>query len=235
MRKQGVSGFCTRQWMISDHDPCVAYLSKAAWTPGATPEAVYVDQIRAVCGRAAVEPMLEAFRELEAVTTALEDHGMGFSFPVPTMMTQHWTPGPLSKELVEDRAGYQRALAAVRSVPEPPSEEGRAYVRYWLQRLKFAVEYLDAVEAVKKAAIAEKAARDAKQKGDEREFRARLAEALKQADAAQTTAFQAIETFAGVAKNQADRGAIATMAEYVYRPLKRKAEELRVEQPREDK
>ena len=52
---------------------------------------------------------------------------------------------------------------------------------------------------------------------------------MQQAHVAQTTAVQAIETFAGVAKNRADLGAIATMAEYVYRPLKRKAEELRAE------
>lgn len=235
MREHGVSGFCTRQWMISDHDPCVAYLSKAAWDPGATPQAIYVDQIDAVCGQTAVEPMLEAFGELEAVTTALEDHGMGFSFPVPTMMTQHWNPGPFSKELAEDRDGYRRALAAVRRVPEPRGEQGRAYVRYWIGRLEFAVAYFDAVEAVKKAATAEKAAGDAKQNGDEREYRAKLAEAVAQANAAETTAFGAIETFAGVAKNQADRGAIATMAEYVYRPLKRKAEELRAEQAQGDR
>ena len=65
LRKAGLSGFCTRQWMISDHDPAVAYLSKAAWDPGATPEAVYADQVRAVCGQAAVGPMLEGQDDLQ--------------------------------------------------------------------------------------------------------------------------------------------------------------------------
>jgi hypothetical protein len=57
----------------------------------------------------------------------------------------------------------------------------------------------------------------------------KLVQAADQAATAQTTAFRAIETLASVAKNQSDRGAIATMAEYIYRPLKRKAEELCVE------
>ena len=35
-----------------------------------------------------------------------------------------------------------------------------------------------------------------------------------------------IEAFAAVAKNRADLGAIATMGEYVYRPLKAKAKAL---------
>jgi hypothetical protein len=229
MRKHGLGGFCTRQWMISDHDPCVAYLSKAAWDSGATPKAVYEDQIRTVCGQAAVEPMLEAFREMEAVTSALEDHGMGLTFPWSGMMMQHWTPDPLTKAHPEDRAGYRRALAAVRKVPVPSRPEGKAYVQYWIGRLEFAVKYLDAVWAVKKAATAEKAANDAKAKGDSQSALANLRQAMRQAQVAQATVVQAIEAFAGVAKNRADLGAIATMGEYVYRPLKRKAEELQAQ------
>ncbi|MBN1341337.1 MAG: hypothetical protein JXQ73_01580 [Phycisphaerae bacterium] len=229
MRKAGIGGFCTRQWMISDHDACMAYLSKASWDPGTTPKAIYVDQISAVCGQPAVEPMLEAFRELEAVTTALEDHGMGLCFPVPNMMTRQWSPGPLPKELSEDRAGYKRARAAVGKVPEPATPEGKAYVRYWLRRLEFAVGYFNAIETVKKAATSEQAAKDAKAKGDSQACRVHLTEAAKQASLAQTTVSQAIEAFAAVAKNRADLGAIATMAEYVYRPLKQKADELRAE------
>lgn len=227
MRKQRLAGFCTRQWMISDLDPCVAYLSRAAWDAGAAPKAVYADQIRTACGETAVAPMLEAYRELEAVTAALEDHALGLAFPVPGMMMKHWAPGPLSKELSGDREGYRRALAAVRSVSGLRRPEGKAYVAYWIGRLRFAVGYLDAIEAVKRAATAEKAAREAAEKKDPRAFKAKLADALQQTQAAQTAAFQAIEALAGVARNQANRGAVATMAEYVNRPLKRKVEELR--------
>ena len=154
---------------------------------------------------------------------------MGLTFPVPNMMMRQWSPGPLSKELVEDRAGYRRALAAVRRVPEPSRREGRAYVHYWIGRLEFAVGYLDAIEAVKKAATAWQAAQEAKAKKDPQALKTHLAEAMGQARIAQTTAFRAIEAFANVAKNRCDLGAIATMAEYVYRPLKRKAEQLRAE------
>jgi glycosyl hydrolase family 67 len=227
MRKHGLSGFCTRQWMISDHDPSMAYLSKAAWDTTATPRSVYVDQIGAVCGKEAVEPMLEAFRELEAVTVALEDHGMGLAFPWPGMMMQYWTPAPLQKVRPEDGAGYRRALAAVRKAPVPSRPEGKAYIEYWIGRLEFGVRYLDTIEAVKTAAVTEEAAKQARERGDQEEATRKLAEAIQHAEAAQNAAFQAIETFAGVAKNQADRGAVATMAEFVYRPLQRKVEELR--------
>ena len=232
LRKAGVTGFGTRQWLISDHDASTAYLGKAAWNPNTTPKAVYSDQVRAVCGQAAVEPMLEVFREVETVTTRLEDHGMGLTFPHAGMMARQWAPEAMPQELVEDRAIYQRALDAVRKAPTPPRPEGRAYVRYWTARLEFAVQYFDAIDAVKKGATAEKAAKDAKQKGDDRAYRAKLDEALRHAKAAHAAAFHAIDAYAAVAKNRADAGAVATMAEYVCRYLARKAEELRAERDR---
>jgi hypothetical protein len=64
-------------------------------------------------------------------------------------------------------------------------------------------------------------------KGDQRTAELKLTEAIQQAQLAQTTAFRAIEALAKVAMDQADRGAVATLAEYVDRPLKRKVEDLR--------
>jgi hypothetical protein len=229
MRKNGLAGFCTRQWMISDLDPCAAYLSKAAWDAGVTPAMVYRDQIRSVCGDAVVAPMLETFRELEAVTIDLEDHDLGLSFPVPGMIMKHWSAGPLEERHARYRNGYRRALAAAKQVPELRRPEGRTYVRYWIGRLGFGVGYIDTIEAIKKAATAEKEAGNAKAKGDPRRAKTKLREAAALARAAQKSAFQAIESLAAVAKNRADCGAIATMAEYVYRPLKHKADELQTE------
>jgi Glycosyl hydrolase family 67 N-terminus len=226
MRKYGLTGFCTRQWMTSDLDPCVAYLAKAAWDPATTPESAYRDHIQAVCGEAAVEPMLEAFREIETVTKAIEDHGLGIGFPVPNMIIRHWSPGPLGPELAEDRECYRRALAAVRKVPEPATETGRAYIRYWIGRLEFGIGFFDTIEACKRAATAEQAAKDAKEQGNDEAFRKNSAEAVELASQAATVAFQAIDTLAMVAKNRTDLGAIATMAEYIYRPLKEKAESI---------
>jgi alpha-L-fucosidase 2 len=229
MRKNGLAGFCTRQWMISDLDPCVAYLSKAAWDAKITPAVVYADQIRSVCGDAAVAPMLETFRELEAVTIDLEDHDLGLSFPVPGMIMKHWSAGPLEPQHARFRNGYRRAIAAAKRVSELRRPEGQAYVRYWIGRLGFGVGYIDTIEAIKKAATAEKEAADAKQKNDPRLAKAKLREAAALTRAAEKTAFQAIESLAAVAKNRADCGAIATMAEYVHRPLQRKADALQTE------
>jgi len=229
MREHGLAGFCTRQWMTSDLDTPVAYLAKASWDPSTTPESVYKDYIRAVYGEAAIEPMLDMFREIETVTLGLEDHGLGVGFPIESMITRHWSADPYPPGYAEDRAGYQRALAALAKVTAPRGEQGREWVKYWTGRLQFGVGFFDTFDAAKKAATTDVAAKDAKQKGDAAGYKAKLAEAIEQTKAAQACAFKAIDTFASIARNQSDRGAVATLAEYLYRPLKRKTEELQRE------
>jgi hypothetical protein len=216
LRRYRWAGFSTRYWLISDHDPCVAYLAKAAWDSAATPQDVYRDQVRATCGEACVEDMLTVFGEVENTTTALEWHALGLTFPVPGMIMSQWTPSPMPAELVEDRAGYQRALDAALRARTKIAPADEAYVDYWIGRLRFGIGYLDTIEAVRAAATAE-AAHNAP-------------EALRHAQRALALARQALEAYAGVARDQSDRGALATMAEYVYRPLKAKARELEQQQ-----
>ena len=229
MRKYGINGFCTRQWLMSDHDPSMAYLSKAAWDPSATPTTVIADQVRTVCGEAAVEPMLAFFRELESVTAGLEDHGMGLTFPYPGMLTQFWTHEPPTRTLPEDRTGYLRARAILERVPMSTRAEGNAYRQYWLGRIDFALGYLDAIDAVKQGGLAEKAALDDREAGDTSSQRSHLAQAVANAEEAQALVTKAIEAYAAVARNRADLGAIATLGGYAYRPVKDKAADLRAQ------
>ena len=79
----------------------MAYLSKAAWDPATTPEGVYRDQWKALCGDSCVTQMLDAMRQVERATVLLELHALGFAFPVNGMLMKHWTPKPLAKEILE--------------------------------------------------------------------------------------------------------------------------------------
>ena len=214
--RDGWAGFSTRYWLIADHDPCVAYLSKAAWDESITHEDVYRDQIRAVCGEECIEDMLTMFREVEGTTIALEDHGLGLTFPVPGMLTKHWTPQPISDELVEDQQGYQRALDAAYRAREKAQPSGQSYVDYWIGRLKFGIGYLDMITAVRRAAIAETDGKPL--------------DAIQNAETALVTAREALEAYAEVVRDRSDRGAVAVMNEYVYRPLKEKVAALQKDQ-----
>ncbi len=210
--KAGWAGFMTRTYLVEDQDPLVAYLAKASWADGVTPDAVYRDQVRACCGEGCVDDMLKVFREVETATISLSLHNPGFSFPVPGMMMNHWKHGPMPADLVADRECYRRALDAARRAQAKSTAAGRPYVDYWVGRLAFAVGYLDTVELVHKAATAKAA-------GYVDETRQTVRLAMK-------TARRALEAYARVARDQSDRGAIAVMNEYVVRALKAKLDEL---------
>jgi hypothetical protein len=210
--RDGWAGFILRQRFIADHDPSMAYLARSAWDRDATPEAVERDQLRTVCGEGCVEDMLAAFHEVELATINLEWNNLGFTFPVPGMMMKNWKPGPMPADLVEDRSSYQRALEAARRALARATPAGRSYVDYWVGRLEFAVGYIDTVEEVRRAASAEAAKKPE--------------ETLPYAATALADARRALEAYARVARDPSDRGAIAVMNEYVYRPLKAKVAEL---------
>jgi hypothetical protein len=213
IRRDGWAGFSTRYWLLGDHDSCIAYLAKAAWDADATPAAVYEDHTLAVYGPAAAPLMRTVFSEVESATLLLEEHGLGFAFPTPQMMMQHWTAEPLPAPFARVEQHYHAALDAATRAAEHVTPGGRDLTRYWIGRLKFGVGYLQGVAAVRRAGAAEAAGK--------------MQDARREGEAALATVRAAIEAYAGVARDRSDRGAIAVMAEYVYRPLKAKVEKLR--------
>ena len=227
MREHGWAGFVTRYWMIGDHDPCVAYLSRAAWHDDVTPEDVYRDQVSTVCGKAAVPDMLTVFAELEDVTRHLNGHGLGLTFPVPGMISKHLSPGSISSELVKDRDGYRRALAAARRALEKSSARGKSYVQYWIGRLEFGIGYIDCVEAARQLANARFELKLAQDNANESVVAAKRREAAARAESALQISSDMLNTLATVTRNQSDRGAIAVMSEYIYRPLQEQVQQLR--------
>lgn len=213
LRKYGWAGFSTRYWLIADHDPVLAYLSKASWDSAATPNAVYRDQWTAICGDGCVDPMTEVMQRVEKATLLLEQHGLGFAFPVKGMMMKHWTPKPLEKELLEIQSVYRQALAAAGSARQKSAPDRRGAMDYWIGRLDYGIRYIEAARLLREAAMADSQGR--------RDI------ALKHANSALADVVRAIESYARVARDQSDRGAIAMMGELVYRPLKVKVEELK--------
>jgi hypothetical protein len=225
LKDYGWEGFAIRYWMISDQDPCVAYLARSSWED-TNPETVYRDLVVTLNGEAAVNDMLEGFRQIEAVTLALDDHGLGLTFPVPNMIMKFWKGGTLSPGLAQDREGFRRAHVNFKAALDKSRPGGKSYAQYWMNRCEFAVGYIDTIEAVCRAASSEQAAKDAQTRGDRLASSKCWDQATKQAKIAFDTSRQMLEAMARAAQDQSDRGALATMDEYVYRPLKAQVERL---------
>ncbi|MCP4642333.1 MAG: hypothetical protein GY851_17945, partial [bacterium] len=111
LRANGWSGFYTRYWTVGDLDPTVHYLARASWDASLTPDAAYRDLVGGACGPASVGDAVKAFHLVEDITIGLDDHGLGFGFPVPSMMTKHHSSGGLSAAIKQDHASYREALA----------------------------------------------------------------------------------------------------------------------------
>ena len=177
-----------------------------------TPEKAYADQVRHVCGPEAVEPALKAFALIEKITLGLDQHGLGFGFPVPGMMTKHYERGGLSEAIRQDRQHYAEALRQMEEAHRRSRPQGQDYTGYFLARLRFAVRYLEAADAFG-------ATGRALQEG-------RKEEAGRQVETAYRAIREALQAYANVAKDHGDLGAVALMNEYCYRPIREKRREL---------
>lgn len=217
------AGFSTRYWIVSDHDPCVAYLARASWDAEATPASVYADLVTDVCGKQCVADMSEAFRELEATTILLEMKCLGIGFATPGMISRHMSAGPMPADYVAAREGYRRALAAVHRARENTRPAGEPFVDYWIGRLEFGIGYFDCIEATRRAVTLKTESTKAEKAGKPELAQRKQAEALETTRRALQISRSMLQSYARVAQDRSDAGAIATMVEYIYRPLKAKA------------
>jgi hypothetical protein len=213
IRKHGWAGFSTRYWLAGDHDAAVTYLARAAWDADFTPALACADHTRAVYGERAADSMQRVFAEVEAATLLLEEHGLGFAFPTRQMLMQHWTTVPLPDAFAQVERHYAAALETARDAQQQSTPAGGPLTRYWIGRLEFGVGYLRTVAAVRNAARAEADGRHD--------------DVLHYAENALYGLREALESYAAVARDRSDRGAIAVMGEYAYRPLKAKVEALK--------
>ena len=160
--------------------------------------------------------MMQMFREVEAATTMLEWHGLGLTFTAPGMMMKHWTPDEISPELKSVAMQLSNRTCIGARAAQESTEPGKPYVQYWIGRLKFGIGYMDAIEAVHAGA-------SAKTTGDR-------TQAASEASRALALSTERLESYAGVARDRSDKGAIAVMNEYVYRPLRAKLVDLKKNQ-----
>ena len=212
LRNNGWAGYYTRYWTIGEQDPAIHYLAKASWDESWTPQQAYADQLAHICGPGSVVPAMKAFELIEQITLGMDQYGLGFGFPVPGLMTKHYNSGGLSKEMQQDHQRYRQAHAYLSETLEASRPEGREWMRYFVNRLHFAIRYLDAAVAYGATSVAEKAENPA--------------EAQRQSQIALDAIREALNVYVSVVKDHGDLGAVALMNEYCYRPIRDKRDEL---------
>ncbi|HTI51888.1 MAG TPA: hypothetical protein VL475_13085, partial [Planctomycetaceae bacterium] len=207
----GWEGFSTRYWIVGDLDFSAYYLSRASFNPAITPRQALEELAAPALGEGTAERTMKAFDLIEQATTLIDQNDIGFSFPVPNMIMKHYAGSqPVPEWWGKAKGMYLAATDEMYRVNTRTREGNRDFSLYLARRCEFGAEYLNCVEAVRKAGIA-------REKGDRETQLAELEKSIESLHAA-------LNALAAVARSNSDRGVIAVLNEYGYRPLRKELE-----------
>ncbi|MFP6765670.1 MAG: hypothetical protein VB858_18720, partial [Planctomycetaceae bacterium] len=199
-------GFSTRYWVPAELDPAVYFLSRAAWEKDLTAEASFRELWTSATGNAAAsERLWLAWQHLESATSQIDENNLGFTFPVPGLLMKHYSPEPVPAWWQAATDAYTQYMVELYRAHGAISGGGKKMLFYYAKRGEFALEYLAAVKAVREAAIA-------RRDGDTQA-------ALEHLETALEATYNCINTLSDVARDQSDRGVIAVLNAFAYRPL----------------
>lgn len=206
LRKEGGNGFTTRAWNVGEQDLSAYFLSRGSFDDKLTPEKACQDLVTPICGEEVADRVFKALDFLERATTLLDQYDPAFSAPRPDVVLKHLesddAPPPA---WAQAREAYLNAMNEMYRANSRAREGGRAFTLYLARRSEFGFEYLNSIEAVRKAGIA-------KRKVD---ADAQIAELEKGMESMNS----ALNALAAVARSSSDRGTIALLNEFGYRPL----------------
>jgi len=177
------------------------------------PEAeFYAELLTPVCGEEVSVRVEKGFGEVYAAQEKIEANDENLDILDPQVLLRHFeSDEPPPAWWSEVRTNYLNAMNEMYRANTRAREGGRQFTLWYARRFEFAMEYMNVVEALRKAGIA-------KRKGNKDEQIAELEKALDSLTAA-------CNAMAAVARSQSDRGIIAVMNEYGYRPVTKLLEE----------
>jgi hypothetical protein len=211
VRQPGWVGFTVRYRFIGDLDLTAYRLSRGSFDPQSTTNPFLEELVTPVCGEGVADRVAKAFLLIEQATTLIDENDLGFSFPMPGVILKHYDSDlPAPEWWGQVRDCYLNAMNEMYRANTRAREGGRSYTLYLARRFEFGFEYMNCVEAVRKAGLA-------KRKGDTETQLAELEKAIE-------SLHGGLNAMAAVARSNSDRGLIAALNEFGYRPLKRELE-----------
>ncbi len=164
------------------------------------------DLVTPICGEGVSDRVLKAFELAEEATKLILSGDRALGTPAANVVLKHYaSTDPPPEWWGKVRDNYLNAMNEMYRANTRAREGGRSYTLYFARRFEFAFEYMNCLEAVRKAGIA-------KSKGDKETQIAELEKSVESMNGA-------LNAMAAVARSQSDRGIIAVLNEYGYRPL----------------
>ncbi|MCP5541587.1 MAG: hypothetical protein H7A52_15705 [Akkermansiaceae bacterium] len=205
--------FAVEAAIVGDFNPELHYLSRAAWDDSVTPESALRDLATPICGEGVAETLALGFAAVAEVSALIEKADSAFAVPDPKMFMEHYAGAePAPEWWAKGKELYGKAVGEMYRANTRARDGARPWILHHAKRYTFALHYLTAVEAARNAAIA-RAAKD-----DDA-----WAENL---EAAVEAMHNALGIHSEVAADPSDRGAIALLNDFAYRPLLEALDEL---------
>ena len=199
-------GFAVECGMPGDLDLNIFYLARTAFDAELTPEAACEELVAPICGSATSERLLLGFRAVERATALADEHDPLFGTPSPDVVMKHYTSDSAAPAWwKEAKEGYLACMTESLRANDRSLLPGRPWLRHVSKRMEFGYEYISAIEQAQLAGAA-------KSSGDSEAQ-------LTHLEAAVEAMYNALHALGEVAADPSDRGVIAVLAEYGYRPL----------------
>ena len=206
------SGFSFETPLVADHSQNLWTLSRNAFSNGSEPKETLNDLILPICGEGVTAPFNNGLAALTEAAALIAKDDPAFGVPGnPGFMRFYESSDPVPDWIAKAKELYGKAVGEFYRANTRARDGARPLILRHAKRSTFALHYVSASEAARKAGIA-RAAKDE----DAR---------IENLELAIEAMHNALAIYSEVAADQSDRGAIALLNEYAYRPLLKALEE----------
>lgn len=217
LEKAGWQGYRLSGELSTDSDPLLYLTSRSSFDAAMTPVRLYDDLVPPINGEGVSERVAKAMTFVEQARRKQPENGVAFrdSWPIfldACSLANLKVAEPLPQSLVEARDLYLNAMNEMYRANTRARDGNETFTLYHARRMEFAYEYINMLEAIRKAATAK-----AKQDKDEE---------LAQTQQAVESLNTALAALGAIARIPSDRGLIAALNVRLYRPLKEELERL---------
>ena len=112
------------------------------------------DLVAPICGEGVSDRIQKAFELVEDATKLILAGDRNFGMPAPDMVMKHYaSTDPPPEWWGKSRDNYLGAMNEMYRANTRARDGGRSYTLYFARRFEFAFEYMNSLEAVRKAAL----------------------------------------------------------------------------------
>ncbi|MFT5465612.1 MAG: hypothetical protein ACI8UO_000707 [Verrucomicrobiales bacterium] len=204
--RENAEGFVVDCSVPGDHTPDVFYLSRASFNSKISPEEALHNLFTPICGEGVSDRLVLGFNAIKKASAAIAAGGPELSASDPGMLMSNYRTDEAAPEWwAEAKGSYGEGVNEMYRANTRARGGARELTLYHAKRFTFALHYFTAIESTRAAGIAKAA-------GD-------IDAQIENLELAIEAIHNALAIYAEVVRDNSDRGVIALLNKYGYRPL----------------